>query len=244
MKKILLTILTVLITVIMIIAMKSGIKIGSLHILGFQGIANENQNLVNAIDQANEKTNDYNDKLQSIEKDSEKLAEAKKAYFDLVQVSTESEIQEAMQIKSYKVEYLWSKIGNYATKEGVKVKMEIAQSSLGDSEYKDLNFTVDGNYYAIAFFITDLENDSSLDFTIDYFDMTSGHATFTVKDVKIIEEKTTAADEATTPANTVNNTNKNTNTNTATNTVTLNQTEEEKAKTSERANEIVNAFNR
>ena len=45
MKNILLTILTILITVIMVIVMKSGIDIGSLHILGFQGIADENQKL-------------------------------------------------------------------------------------------------------------------------------------------------------------------------------------------------------
>lgn len=238
MKKILLTILTVLITVIMIIAMKSGIKIGSLRILGFQGIADENQNLVDIIDQANKKINEYNDKLQTIEQDSAKLAEAKKAYFDLVQVSTESEIQEAMQIKSYKIEYLWSKIGNYATKEGVKVKMDITKSSLGDSEYKDLNFTVDGNYYAIAFFITDLENDSDLDFTIDNYDMTSGHATFTVKDVKIISEKTSTSNSSGSTSNLTNTTNTNTNT------VTLNQTEAEKEKTSERANAVVNVFQR
>ena len=72
MKNILLTILTILITVIMVIVMKSGINIGSLHILGFQGIAEENQKLLDAIEQSKQKNNEYTAKLQTINSDSEK----------------------------------------------------------------------------------------------------------------------------------------------------------------------------
>lgn len=234
MKNILLTILTILITVIMVIVMKSGIDIGSLHILGFQGIADENQKLLDVIEQSKQKNNEYTAKLQTINSDSEKLATAKKEYFDLVQVSTASEIQEAMQIKSYRVEYLWSRVGNHATKEGVKVKMEIASSSMGDSAYKDLKFTVNGNYLAITNFIYDLENDESLDFTIDGFDMKSDVASFTVKDVKIIQEEKSSM---TSSQNSVDNSNNANNTN---NTNTVSETE--KQKTEQRTNAIVNAF--
>jgi hypothetical protein len=234
MKNILLTILTILITVIMVIVMKSGINIGSLHILGFQGIAEENQKLLDAIEQSKQKNNEYTAKLQTINSDSEKLATAKKEYFDLVQVSTTSEIQEAMQIKSYRVEYLWSRVGNHATKEGVKVKMEIASSSMGDSEYKDLKFTVNGNYLAITNFIYDLENDESLDFTIDGFDMKSDVASFTVKDVKIIQEEKSSMTSNQDSVDNSNNANNTNNTNTV--------SETEKQKTEQRTNAIVNAF--
>lgn len=234
MKNILLTILTILITVIMVIAMKSGIDIGSLHILGFQGIADENQNLLDVIEQSKQKNNEYTAKLQTINSDSEKLATAKKEYFDLVQVSTASEIQEAMQIKSYRVEYLWSRVGNHATKEGVKVKMEIASSSMGDSAYKDLKFTVNGNYLAITNFIYDLENDESLDFTIDNFDMKSEVASFTVKDVKIIQEEKSSMTSSQDSVDNSNNANNTNNTNTV--------SETEKQKTEQRTNAIVNAF--
>ena len=234
MKNILLTILTILITVIMVIVMKSGINIGSLHVLGFQEIADENQKLLDVIEQSKQKNNEYTDKLQTINSDSEKLATAKKEYFDLVQVSTASEIQEAMQIKSYRVEYLWSRVGNHATKEGVKVKMEIASSSMGDSAYKDLKFTVNGNYLAITNFIYDLENDESLDFTIDNFDMKSDVASFTVKDVKIIQEEKSSM---TSSQNSVDNSNNANNTN---NTNSVSETE--KQKTEQRTNAIVNTF--
>ena len=234
MKNILLTILTILITVIMVIVMKSGIDIGSLHILGFQGIADENQNLLDVIEQSKQKNNEYTAKLQTINSDSEKLATAKKEYFDLVQVSTASEIQEAMQIKSYRVEYLWSRVGNHATKEGVKVKMEIASSSMGDSAYKDLKFTVNGNYLAITNFIYDLENDESLDFTIDGFDMKSDVASFTVKDVKIIQEEKSSMTSSQNLGYNSNNADNTNNTNTV--------SETEKQKTEQRTNAIVNAF--
>ena len=79
MKNILLTILTILITIIMVIVMKSGINIGSLHVLGFQEIADENQKLLDVIAQSKQKNNEYTDKLQTINSDSEKLATAKKA---------------------------------------------------------------------------------------------------------------------------------------------------------------------
>lgn len=216
----------------MIIVMKSGINIGSLHILGFQGIADENQKLLKMIEQSKQKNNEYTDKLETINSDSEKLAKAKKEYYDLVQVSTASEIQESMQIKSYRVEYLWSSVGNHATKEGVKVKMEITASSMGDSAYKNLKFTVNGNYLAISNFIYDLENDESLDFTIDDFDMKANVATFTVKDVKIIQEEKSSmnVDQNASDGNT-NATNNNTS-----------STETEQEKTDKRTNEVVNAF--
>ena len=220
MKNILLTILTILITVIMVIVMKSGIDIGSLHILGFQGIADENQNLLDVIEQSKQKNNEYTAKLQTINSDSEKLATAKKEYFDLVQVN--------------RVEYLWSRVGNHATKEGVKVKMEIASSSMGDSEYKDLKFTVNGNYLAITNFIYDLENDESLDFTIDGFDMKSDVASFTVKDVKIIQEEKSSMTSNQDSVDNSNNANNTNNTNTV--------SETEKQKTEQRTNAIVNAF--
>ena len=128
-----------------------------------------------------------------MQSDVQSLAKAKKEYLDLVTVSTDSEIQNALQTKNYTIEYLWSRVGNHATKEGVVVKMEVVSSSIGSAEYNNLNFTATGTYLALTNFIYDLENDSNLDFTIDSFQMTSKKCTFTVKNVKIIKEKTTSS---------------------------------------------------
>lgn len=193
MRKVLLTILTILLLVMTALCMKNGIKVGSLQILGFQGLANESQSLTEKISEANTKEKAYQTSLSKIETDSKALATAKKEYLDLVSVSSASDIQQALQTKTYTIEYLWSRVGNHATSEGVVVTMKVASSTLGGDEYRNLNFTVTGKYLAITNFIYALENDSNLDFTIDNFDMKSNVASFVVKDIKIISESTTVS---------------------------------------------------
>lgn len=193
MRKVLLTILTILLLVMTALCMKNGIKVGSLQVLGFQGLANESQILTEKISEADTKEKAYQTSLSKIETDAKGLASAKKDYLDLVSVSSASDIQQALQTKTYTIEYLWSRVGNHATSEGVTVTMKIASSTLGGSEYRNLNFTVTGKYLAITNFIYSLENDSNLDFTIDNFDMKTNVASFIVKDVKIITENTTVS---------------------------------------------------
>ena len=193
MRKVLLTILTILLLVMTALCMKNGIKVGSLQVLGFQGLADESQRLTEKISEADTKEKAYQTSLSKIETDAKGLASAKKDYLDLVSVSSASDIQQALQTKTYTIEYLWSRVGNHATSEGVTVTMKIAASTLGGSEYRNLNFTVTGKYLAITNFIYSLENDSNLDFTIDNFDMKTNVASFIVKDVKIITENTTVS---------------------------------------------------
>ncbi len=190
MRKALLSVLLILLIILIVLFMKNGLSLGSFQIYGFQSISNKNDELTKAISNANSENDRYTSALSKIETDVESLAEAKKRYLDLIAQSSESEIKDATQTKTYTIEYLWSKIGNHATKEGITLKMEVASSTLNDQDYKNLNFTVDGEYLAIVQFIYDLENDSDLDFIAENFNMTSKHATFTVKDVKIQRELT------------------------------------------------------
>ena len=206
MKRILLTIANVLLIVAMILVMLKGFSIGSLQILGFGGIKTQSALLNEKIGKVNQEINNYKSSLNTLQKDTSSLTSAKKDYLDLVAVSSASEIQEALQTKTYTIEYLWSKVGNYAAKEGVTVAMTLGTSTLGAENYKNLNFTVGGQYLAISQFIRDLENDSTLDFTIDSFDMTSSQATFTVKDVKIQQEKTSSGSNAGASSNNRNET--------------------------------------
>ena len=188
MRKTLLSVLLLLVIALIILLMVNGLSFGSFHISGFKDINKKNDELTEAISDANDANDSYTSALSKIQTDVESLAEAKKRYLDLIAQSTESEIKQATQTKTYTIEYLWSKIGNHATEEGVALKMDVVSSTLGDQEYRNLNFTVDGEYLAIVQFIYELENDSDLDFIAEDFDMTSKHATFTVKDVKIQQE--------------------------------------------------------
>lgn len=214
MKKILFLVLDILLLVIICLFMFKGVQIGQkIRILSFSGIAQSNEELKQEINKAEEENQKYDNQLDTIKNDVKKLTEAKKAYLDLMTVSTDSEIQEALQTKTYSIEYLWSQIGNYATKEGVATKMEISASNVAGNDYKNLNFTISGNYLAITNFISDLENDSNLDFIIDNFEMTGSGTetcTFVVKDVKIKHEDTTVtSNNSSTPQKNSQNSNDN-----------------------------------
>ena len=195
MRKALLSILVLLIVILIALFMKNGLSIGSFRVYSFQDIATKNDELTKAISDANTENDNYSAALNSIDQSVAELTNTKKAYLDAIAESTDDEIKAATQTKTYTIEYLWSKIGNHATKQGVKLKMEVASSALPDQEYRNLNFTADGEYLAITQFLYNIENDADLDFTIDNFHMTSKQATFTVKDIKIIRENTTAPAE-------------------------------------------------
>ena len=211
MKKILFIVLDILLVIIICICIIKGFNIGSFRILSFQDIKESNDDLTKTIAEANAKSDEYNGQISKIKTDTEALTKAKKDYLDLMTVSTDSEIQEALQTKTYSIEYLWSQVGNHATKEGVVTKMEVSSSSVGDPERRNLNFTATGNYLSITNFISDIENDSDLDFTIDNFDMTTGKATFVVKDIKIKKENTSVSNNNAPSINTNKTENKNTN---------------------------------
>ncbi len=197
MRKTLISILLVLSMILTILVIWKGIAIKNFHIYSIQDISDKNAQLTETINKANDATDKYTAELAKIKTDVAALSTAKKEYLDLVTISTDNEIAKATQTKTYTIEYLWSRVGNHATKEGVNLKMDVTNSTLNNSEFKNLNFTVTGAYLALTQFIYEIENDSNLDFTIDKFDMTANSCTFTVADVKIIQEKTTQTTKTT-----------------------------------------------
>ena len=205
MRKALLSVLLLLIIVLIFLFMKNGISLGSFQIYGFQDISNKSDELTQSISNANAENDNYTSALSKLESDVDLLLEKKKHYLDLIAQSSESVIKDATQTKTYTIEYLWSKIGNHATEEGITLKMEVVSSTLNDQEHRNLNFTVDGEYLAIVQFIYDLENDSDLNFIAENFNMTSKHATFIVKDVKIQIEQGTVSNVSSTKTDTATN---------------------------------------
>ena len=189
MRKLLISILLILLVVMTVLCVKNGINIGPLHVLGVTQIQDANGELTRKIAEAKNTNDNYANKLTEIKELITDLGDARNEYLQTINVSTESEIREATQTKNYTIEYLWSQVGNHATQEGVNIKMDVVSGV--DENTKNLNFTVSGNYLAITNFITELENDSSLQFTIDEFAMTQNQCTFVVRDVFIKHEKTT-----------------------------------------------------
>ena len=220
MRKLLISILLILLIVMTVLCIKNGINIGPLHVLGVTQIQDANGELTRKIAEAKNTNDNYANKLTEIKELITNLGETRNEYLQTINVSTESEIREATQTKNYTIEYLWSQVGNHATQEGVNIKMDVVSGV--DENTKNLNFTVSGNYLAITNFITELENDSSLQFTIDEFSMTQNQCTFVVRDVFIKTEKTTSTQNNTTGTN--NSSTTNNSTNSTTNTTNTNST--------------------
>ncbi len=216
MRKLLISILLILLIVMTVLCIKNGINIGPLHVLGVTQIQDANAELTRKIAEAKNTNDNYANELTEIKDLIADLGTAREEYLQTINVSTESEIREATQTKNYTIEYLWSQVGNHATQEGVNIRMDVVSGV--DENTKNLNFTVSGNYLAITNFITELENDSSLQFTIDEFAMTQNQCTFVVRDVYIKNEKTLSSETTQNTSSTTNTARTNTTTNETTNT--------------------------
>lgn len=223
MRRILISLLLLLVIIMTALCIKNGISIGPLQVYGVSQIKELNDGLNQKINEANSTNDSYASSLTKLKQDISILIKAKEECLNLINVSTDSQLKDATQTKNYTIEYLWSKIGNHATKEGVVIKFDVISGTIADSNYRTLNFTVTGDYLAITNFISSLENDSTLEFTIDEFSMTQRQAKFTVKDVKVQQEKTTTSERQTsTSRNTTQNSNTAGNTTSTNNTVVNN----------------------
>lgn len=233
MKKLLICITIVLVLILTIITVIKGLKIGGLSILGIQEIKQENNKLDTKLEEATRLVStDYPNQLTEINEDTKSMQSEKQKYQDMIAVSTESEIAAAIQKQKYSVDKLWAKLGTLATDEGLDAKFELTSGDLvatatDDFQYYNINFTVEGSYVGISLYISDLEEDSELNFKIENFKMEpvgSGDtvkATFSTKNIGItgISKKTVNIQTGTENETTDNTTNT---TNTTGNTSILN----------------------
>lgn len=224
MKKLLISVICLLLLILTGMTIVNGLQIGGLSILGIQGIQKENEELDSKI-QASSKlaSTDYPKALSDMQQNLKRLQDEKKNYEDMVSVSTDSEVQTAKQFQKYPIEYLWIQIGKHAKSEGVIIKLVIAKGSNNTQETYNLNFTATGAYAQIAEFIRDIEDDSSLGFKIEEFKLVPNgtendlQATFVCKNITIkdISQNSIATQNEVTQNN--NSTTNTTNTNNTTN---------------------------
>ena len=198
MRKILISILLILLIILAFFTIFQGVSIGAFNILSTNGIIELNNNLTSKINEANTKIkNDLQSRKADLSESIDNLLKNKESYYNLANVSTENEINEANTEDIYNIEYLWLRIGNHARNEGVNLKMDVKNGDNGDSNVKTLTFTVTGQYVAIIDFVSSLEDDSELSFRIDNFSLVPGdgsgnlQATFDVNGVRITLENTT-----------------------------------------------------
>lgn len=229
MKKLLISILIVLLIALSIFIALNGFRIGSLEVLGIKRIQEKNEQLDISLEQATKLASiDYKKAIGDVQENATKLTEEKKRYDDITALNADTQ-GEVAQIQKYEIETLWVKLGNHATSEGCTIKIEVTKGTNTTQDTYNLNFTAKGSYISITDFISDIENDSTLGFKIENFKMIpSGEedstlqATFVCKDIAIKEVDTSAVmpqrninTNNTTNTNSINtnSTNNNTNTN-------------------------------
>ena len=156
MKKLLITILIVLVLTLTIFTVVKGLELGSFEILGIKGIQEKSADLEKTITEVTKlASSEFPNKVTQLNTSMKKLKEEKTNYEDMVAVSSSDDVQTASQLAKYKIDFLWTKIGTHATSEGVVIKMDITNGS-GATDTYNLNFTVNGGYINIAEFIRDI----------------------------------------------------------------------------------------
>lgn len=192
MRKTLILIIIVLLTLTFGYMLWQNTTIGGITIYGVKGLSEENDKLDTKIQTASKlSSTDYQKALTEVSDSAKEFTTAKQNYEEMVALSTADQATAASQIEKYEIEYLWTRIGGHATDEGVVLKLEISANTTSEGTgYYDLNFTATGSYVGITDFIYDVENDSSLAFKIENFKMQPNggeqlQATFTCKDISI-----------------------------------------------------------
>lgn len=235
MRKLLISVLIVILLAVAGYMCYNGITIINYRISGLKEIKKLNENLDEKISVASKLVStDYPTQISNISKSMKDLKSEKEKYDNMVTISTDEQVQAAAKIEKYEIEYLWTKIGNWAKKEGVTMKIDLKNSSTGTQGLYNLQFTVNGQYIGIADFIYDIENDTSLGFKIEEFKLLPGEDTniltgsFACKDISInidssnvTYSSTPSTTDTTTNSTTGNN---ETTTNNSTNTQTTNTT--------------------
>ena len=229
MKKLLISLLLVLLIVLIYFTIFSGISFGEFSILGYQGIQTINEELETSIAQATRLTSvTYPERLNTLQSTAKDLTRKKEEYEDRVSYSSEEDVKKANQFLEYETEFLWTRLGNYASKHGIKLKLDINPGAT--NEVSDLHFTLTGKYIPISDFVRDIEDDGELGFRIQGFKVNPGESNsvlqseFDVKGLWVNVDTNIVSSSVPTVSSQSPDTNSTTN-NTTTNNTTTNNTE-------------------
>ena len=179
MRKLLFTLILILVLVVTGMIIYKGVTTGNIDIWGIKQIVEENKKIDTINEQLSTLVNTtYPSAVKATTSSAETLEKTKKEYETQAILLSESE--NYAQSEKYKIEFLWTRIGNYAKANKVVPEMKVTNSATKDRY--NLNFVVEGKYSDIAKFIFDIENDSRLGFKIENFSMTSGGETTETED--------------------------------------------------------------
>lgn len=164
MKKILISVLIILLLVLSYFALAKGI--GFLKIKSINDIKNASSKLESDFNQANElSSKTYPSEVEALENAIKQLKISKQEYENKNIYNTDENLFGAIEIKTYRIHYLWTILGNYRKNRGVQ-SLTLDLKSTETKDVYDLEFKLIGKYTNITDFIYDIENDEELNFDI------------------------------------------------------------------------------
>lgn len=173
MKKILISVLIVLLLVLTCIALTKGINLGFIKINSIKEIKSQSAKLDDNLNKANELSNKiYPNEVEGLEEAVRKLKISKQEYENKNLHGTENNALGTVEIKTYTIHYLWTILGNYRKDRGV-ISLNIDLKSTESADVYDLEFTLVGSYTSITDFLYDIEEDEELNFEIKNFSISS-----------------------------------------------------------------------
>lgn len=190
MRKILISVIIILLVFMAYLIIFEGLALGDFKILSAEQIINENDKLTQEILLTEDKINkEYPTETDNLNNSITLMLNAENEYLDLASVSTEAEILKATTVETYTVEFLWTVLGRHATSKGVNLNYIPKNDNT-------IEFTVMGDYIPVLEFISEIENDSRLAFTIENFELTQSsdttlQAKFKTSNVTVKSEGTT-----------------------------------------------------
>lgn len=170
MRKVLFSIIIVLLAIGSYFFLLNGISIGAFKINGVKEIRQLGVTLDEKVYKATELTTvTFNSSNKTLNDTLNELQSKRKEYENKVALSSDEEVMQASVKEKHEIQFLWAKIGNYATKNGLKLTLDFRGSATGVEGEKDLDFTLEGSYKGITNFLYNVEDDENLKFRIENF---------------------------------------------------------------------------
>ncbi len=164
MKKILISIIILLLIIVTCFAIFKGISFAKIK--SIKDIKAETKKLDTNIQNAEKLANEtYPKKVQTLEYAIKNLKLAKQQYENKKPTDPNASTISTLEVKTYKIHYLWTILGNYRKDDGVR-SLNLDLKSTTNKDIYDLQFTLVGTYVSITDFLYSIEDDEELKFEI------------------------------------------------------------------------------
>lgn len=204
MRRILISILLVALIALLVLIVTQEVVVAGVK-LGFpvEEIINKNSELDSGILNLKGRIDgEYADTKVDLDSSFSRLQEEKARYQKTVSYTTEEDLEKANTQEEYKLDYLWTKIGLYATKNNIVMKADVSHGSSGVANQYNISFVAIGEYLPISEFIYAIEKDDTLGFRIEEFSVIPHtdeylQATFIIKNVALDPNSLTSSSVST-----------------------------------------------